>query len=65
MARMTLKVRGMYCPSCERILEMEIVGLPGVDAVSADYRSKTVGIEGHDVDSSIVERVIRENGYKI
>ena len=65
MERMAFKVKGMSCPSCERILEMELVGLPGVGAVRADYRNKTVGIDGDGMDSDMVKRAIRESGYRV
>ena len=65
MARISFKVKGMHCPSCEKLLQMEIVDLPGVGAVRADYKSGTVEVEGGKIDSEKVKQAIRNNGYKI
>jgi copper chaperone CopZ len=65
MERKTYKVRGMHCPGCEKLLEMDIAGLPGVAAVKADCRKGAVEVQGEGVRSELVEKAIRDNGYKI
>jgi len=64
MMKMTFKVKGMHCPSCEKLLQMEIVDLPGITAVKADYKAGTVEVEGDKIDSAAVKRAITQNGYK-
>lgn len=65
MAKMAFKVRGMHCPFCEKILQMELVSLPGISAARADYNAGAVEVEGDKIDSDMVKKAIRDNGYKI
>ena len=65
MAKQIFKVKGMHCPSCEKLLQMEIVDLPGVGAVRADYKSGVVEVEGDKMDSDKIKQAIRNNGYKV
>jgi copper chaperone CopZ len=65
MAKMTFKVRGMHCPSCEKLLSMEIGDLPGVEGVKADWKAGTVQVEGGKLDSDAIKKAIRDSGYKI
>lgn len=30
---------GMHCPSCSKLIEMDLSDLPGVEAVSVDHRT--------------------------
>jgi copper chaperone CopZ len=55
----------MHCISCEKLLEMDIAGLPGVGSVKANYKSGTVTVEGDKLKPAMVEKAIRESGYKI
>jgi copper chaperone CopZ len=65
MAGMTFKVRGMHCPSCEKLLSMDIACLPGVAGVKANWKAGTVEVEGDKFDSAAVKKIIHDNGYKI
>lgn len=57
-------VKGMHCPSCEKVLQMDIGGVPGVKSVKADYKAGTVEVEGEGFDLSAVKKAITQNGYK-
>lgn len=65
MARQTFSVKGMHCPSCEKVLQMDIGDIAGVRSVKADYKKGTVEVEGEGFDSSAVKKAITQNGYRI
>ena len=65
MARMSFKVKGMHCPSCEKLLQMEIVGLPGISAVRASWKEGKVDVDGDKIDSDVVKKAIKDNGYSV
>lgn len=65
MTRMTFKVKGMHCPSCEKLLSMDIGCLPGVKGVKANWKAGTVEVEGDSIDSEAVKKAIHDNGYKV
>ena len=55
----------MHCPSCEKLLQMDIGDIAGVKSVKADWKKGTVDVEGDKIDSELVKKAIRGNGYKI
>ena len=65
MGKTTFKVKGMHCPSCEKVLQMDIGDIAGVKSVKADYKAGIVEVEGVGFDEAAVKKAIRENGYKI
>ena len=65
MAKMSLNVKGMHCPSCEKLLQMDIGDIAGVKSVKADWKSGTVEVEGDKIDSGKVKKAIQDNGYKV
>ncbi len=65
MAKQTFSVKGMHCPSCEKILKMDIGELSGVKSVKADYKKGTVEVEGEGFDAGAVKKAIAQNGYKV
>lgn len=65
MAKQSFKVSGMHCPSCERVLQMDISDIPGVKAVKADHKKGVVEVEGEGFDAAAVKKAIAGNGYKV
>lgn len=65
MKKENLKVSGMHCPSCEKLLQMDIGDISGVKSVKADHKKGTVEVGGEKFDSSAVKKVIEQNGYKV
>jgi copper chaperone CopZ len=63
MERYELNVAGMVCSGCERIIEDEIAGLPGVSTVDADNHENVVTVEGEAVAADAVRRTITDAGY--
>lgn len=65
MAKQSFRVSGMHCPSCEKVLQMDIGDIGGVRSVKADFRTGSVEVEGEGFDPSAVKRAITQNGYKV
>ena len=63
MARQIFKVKGMHCPSCEKLLQMDIGDLAGVKSVKADWKKGTVEVEGDKIDQAAVKKAITGAGY--
>ncbi len=61
----TFKAGGMHCPSCEKVLQMDIGEIAGVKSVKADYKAGTVVVEGAGFDDSAIKKAITQNGYKV
>jgi len=64
MAKQTFRVTGMHCPSCEKVLQMDIGEIAGVKKVKANFKTGEVEIEGDGFDLSAVKKAITQNGYK-
>jgi copper chaperone CopZ len=61
----TFKVNDMHCPSCPRLITLDLEDMPGVLAVNASLDTKLVVVE-YDPDSiSISELIdsIKDSGY--
>ncbi|HIH18423.1 TPA: heavy-metal-associated domain-containing protein [Candidatus Micrarchaeota archaeon] len=61
----TFKVSGMHCPSCEKVLQMDIGEIAGVKSVKANYKAGTVDVNGEGFDESAVKKAMVQNGYKV
>jgi len=63
MATMSFSVKGMHCPSCEKLLQMDIGDIAGVKSVKADWKKGTVEVEGEMIDKIAVKKAISGAGY--
>lgn len=54
----------MHCPSCEKVLQMDIGEIAGVKSAKADWKKGTVDVEGEGIDIAAVKKAIIRNGYK-
>ena len=52
-----LKLSGMHCSSCEKIITMELEDLPGAQNISVDAKTGTANLE---VDPSVEDVEILE-----
>jgi len=61
----TFKVDDMHCPSCPRLIQMDLEDKPGVVAVNASLDTKLVIVEYDPTNISVPELVesIKESGY--
>ncbi len=65
MTKQTFKVKGMHCPSCEKILQMDIGEMKGVKKVKADFKTGNIEVEGEKFDVGEIKKAITQNGYKL
>ncbi|WP_435175267.1 heavy-metal-associated domain-containing protein [Halorussus sp. AFM4] len=65
MERHELRVTGMTCASCERIVEDEVTRLAGVASVSADSGANRVTVEGDAEAGDAARAVIADIGYGV
>ncbi|MDO8524267.1 MAG: heavy-metal-associated domain-containing protein [bacterium] len=66
MKKIILKISGMHCASCEKIITMELGELPGVSNIKID---STSGVGELEIDSGLVSeqavlQTIEKAGYK-
>jgi len=61
----TFKVSGMHCPSCPRLIQMDLEDKPGVVAVNASLDTKLVVVEFDPNQNSVDDLIatIKESGY--
>jgi len=65
MAKQTFKVKGMHCKSCEKLLQMDIGGIPGVKSVKANHKTGAVEVGGDGFDAAAVKKAITADGYSL
>lgn len=61
----TFKVADMHCPSCPRLIQMDLEDKPGVVAVNASLDTKLVVVEYDPANVSPADLVatIKQSGY--
>lgn len=63
--KITLNVADMHCPSCPKLITMDLEDLKGIKKVEASLENKTVTVEFDPevVDSQLIIKTIKESGY--
>ena len=61
----TFKVEDMHCPSCPRLITMDLQDKPGVVAVNANLDTKLVVVEYDPTNIFVSELIatIKDSGY--
>ena len=61
----TFKVADMHCPSCPRLIQLDLQDLPGVVAANANLDTKLVVVEFDEANVSVPELIssIKDSGY--
>jgi copper chaperone len=62
---LTYSVPGVSCGHCRSAIASEIEQLPGVTAVDVDLETKTVTVQGRDLDDGAVRGAIDDAGYDV
>lgn len=64
--KIVLNVANMHCPSCPKLITMDLMDLKGVIKVDAKLETKTVTVEFDPeiVDSQSIIKTIKESGYE-
>ena len=63
--KLSFKIKGMHCPSCEKLLQMDIGDIPGIKSVKANWKAGTVDVEGDKIDQAAVKKAIASDGYSL
>jgi len=66
MKKIILKIDGMHCQSCEKIITMELEELPGISNIKIDSTAGTgeLEIDNNLVNERTVLQAIEKAGYK-
>jgi len=61
----TFKVSDMHCPSCPRLIQLDLEEKPGVVAVNANLETKLVVVEfdPNNISNTELINTIKESGY--
>lgn len=60
-----IHVKGMYCVSCEYLIEKELKKIPNIFKVKANHKKGLLEIEASDISMKKIKRVVEKRGYKI
>ncbi len=62
----TLKVSGMHCASCEKVISMALEDVPGAKVISANSKTGVVKVSAADDKTlAAVKKAIAAEGYKV
>lgn len=60
-----LKISGMHCPSCEKIVAMELEELPGAQNIVVDSKNGSATLKVQDdLDNKEVIEAVSRAGYQ-
>jgi Cu+-exporting ATPase len=61
-----IKISGMHCASCEKLLKMAIEGVPGVQVKSISHASGSARIAmPSEKEMTAVKKAVEDEGYKV
>ena len=62
----TLKVSGMHCASCEKVISMTLEDVPGAAVLSANSKTGAVRVSAKDEQTlAAIKKAIAAEGYKV
>lgn len=65
MKNLNLKISGMHCGSCEKIIQMDLDDVDGVIEAEIDSKKGTGLVKVEDsVSSEVILKTINDAGYK-
>ncbi len=66
MTKFILKIDGMHCESCAKIIEMELGDQAGIDSIKVNYKEHSAMIEYNQDEISVkkIIEVIVSLGYQ-
>lgn len=63
--KIQLKVKGMHCQSCEKIISMALEDLSGIDSIKINHKSGTAELKASaPIDSEMLLKTIKDAGYE-
>jgi Cu+-exporting ATPase len=65
MKKIILQIAGMHCASCEKIIEMELKEVVGVETVKVDHKTGEAVIEARpETDKNAILEAVKRAGYE-
>ncbi|MBI4653003.1 copper-translocating P-type ATPase [Candidatus Kuenenbacteria bacterium] len=65
MKKIILKIEGMHCVSCEKIIEMELKEITGIKIIKINYQTGEAIIEAESwIDNNVILNAIKKAGYE-
>lgn len=66
MRRIELKIAGMHCPSCEKLIKMELESLNGVRVQSVDHKTgKAEVLVSGAIGDEEIQKAVKDAGYEL
>ena len=66
MEELNIKVKGMHCEGCEKIIKNALEDIKGVKEVEADYKKGIVTVEAKaKIDDKTLEDTIEDLGFEV
>jgi copper chaperone CopZ len=67
MKKITLKVKGMHCPSCEMLIKDSLEEIEGIKKAELDHKKGTAIVEYDEkkVNEALIKSTIAKEGYKV
>lgn len=63
--RIRLTVEGMDCEHCAGPIKRAILAVDGVESAHADLKSRTLTVDGEDMDAQALRKTVEELGYAV
>lgn len=65
--KVTLKISGMSCTSCAKLIKMSLSKVPGVEKADVDYDSMKADIVFDNEKTNVGDfvKTVEEEGYKV
>ncbi|MCX8048971.1 MAG: sulfite exporter TauE/SafE family protein [Methylohalobius sp.] len=66
MRQVTFRAQGMHCTSCEKVIELALSKLPGVERVRSNFASQVVRVRFDPARTSLAEifHIVESKGYQ-
>ncbi len=63
--KIQLKIQGMHCKSCEKIISMALEDLPGMESIKIDHKVGTAQLmASQKIENETLVKTIKEAGYE-
>ena len=64
--KITLKIEGMMCPHCEARVKKVLESLEQIESAEVSHKEKSAVVTlREDVDVSVLEKLVEDQGYTI
>ena len=62
----TIKLSGLTCPACKKLIEKRLIGVPGINLVEVSLATQEAKIDtDHDVQLEEITEVLKDTPYQV